>query len=136
LKLKKKIKEMLSNNKVKFLNYVDHLELKALYQRAYCLIHPSLYEGFGINILEAFASQTLVITSNTTSLIEFGSENAIYVDPYNLDELKDAINCSIKNTNMTNKIIKNAYNKSFEYSWDLSFSKTLNIYRKLLKNGK
>ena len=81
-------------DRVHLLDYVTDEQLRALYRRASLYIHPSLYEGFGLTVLEAMASGVPVITSNTSSLPEVAGDAGLLVDPANDAEIAEAI-CSI-----------------------------------------
>lgn len=69
----------------------DNHHLHRLYQNALALVYPSLYEGFGLPVVEALLSKTPVITSNVSSLPEAGGPHTIYVDPHQPEELAQAI---------------------------------------------
>ena len=75
-------------NKVIFLENVELKELASIYRMATVFIYPSVFEGFGIPIIEALYSKTPVITSKGGCFSEAGGENSIYIDPLNADELK------------------------------------------------
>lgn len=79
------------SSRVHLLDYISDEQLRALYKRASLYIHPSLYEGFGLTVLEAMASGVPVITSNTSSLPEVAGGAGILVDPANDDEIAEAI---------------------------------------------
>lgn len=89
----KKIKKELQKNRVdvQFLEDVSMQELAAIYRLADVFIYPSLYEGFGIPVIEALFSETPVITSNLSSLPEAGGKNSLYVDPKNVEDIKAKI---------------------------------------------
>lgn len=78
-------------DRVDFLGHVEEKQLPALYQNAVALIFPSLFEGFGIPIIEAMACGCPVVCSNTTSLPEIGGNAVYYFDPKNTDEITDAM---------------------------------------------
>lgn len=77
--------------RVRTLGFVDDTQLRALYRRAAIYVHPSLYEGFGLTVLEAMASGTPVVTSNRSSLPEVAGDAALLVDPTDVGALADAI---------------------------------------------
>lgn len=77
--------------RVHLLDYVTDAQLRALYRRASLYIHPSLYEGFGLTVLEAMASSVPVITSNTSSLPEVAGDAGLLVDPASDAEIAQAI---------------------------------------------
>lgn len=79
------------NNRIIFCGSVSEKKLVNLYKHAIAFVYPSLYEGFGLPILEAMSTETPVITSNCSSMPEVAGEAAILVDPYNVDQLADAI---------------------------------------------
>ena len=78
-------------NLIHFLAQIDFADLPAIYQMATLFIYPSLYEGFGIPVIEALASGTPVITSSVSSLPEAGGPDSHYVDPNSIEELKKAL---------------------------------------------
>ncbi|WP_303813668.1 glycosyltransferase family 1 protein [Selenomonas ruminantium] len=73
------------------LDFVSDKEKNTLYQNCECFVFPSTSEGFGIPVLEAYANHALVITSNTTSLPEVAGDAAVLVDPYNIEEISQAL---------------------------------------------
>ncbi len=92
---KKKIFRFLNNslvkNRVYFVNNVEFADLPAIYQQAIFFVYPSLYEGFGIPVIEAQRSGVPVITSNVSSLPEAAGPHSILVDPLSIDELGTAM---------------------------------------------
>lgn len=92
----KKVESFMSKNKMQnqvlFLEGVSMEELAAIYKLSNIFIYPSLFEGFGIPVIEALFSGTAVITSNTSCLPEAGGKNALYVDPKNYLDLRAKIN--------------------------------------------
>jgi len=87
----KEIDEYIKSNnlekQITFTGYVEDFDLPKIYQQAALFVFPSLYEGFGLPILEALAANILVISSNAASLREIGGEAVIYFDPMNYSEL-------------------------------------------------
>jgi glycosyltransferase involved in cell wall biosynthesis len=77
--------------RIKFTGYVDRNDLRCLYAGACALVFPSLHEGFGLPALEAMISGCPVITSRTSSLPEVCDEAAVYVDPFERDDIRNAI---------------------------------------------
>ncbi len=78
-------------NKVFFLNNLSLEEMAIIYQKATLFIYPSIFEGFGIPIIEALYSKTPVITSTGSCFSEAGGNHSIYIDPENSEELREAI---------------------------------------------
>jgi glycosyltransferase involved in cell wall biosynthesis len=81
---------------VKFLDFVSDEDLPSLYKNAFCFVLPSLYEGFGLPVLEAMKYGCPVLTSNVSSLPEAGGDAALYFDPNSAEEIALAINKLIK----------------------------------------
>src|SRR5581483_5660062 len=83
--------------KVKFLEYVPQEDLPSFYQNALCFVLPSLYEGFGLPILEAMKNDCPVITSNTSSMPEAGGEAALYFNPEDTDDIYSTLKLVVEN---------------------------------------
>jgi len=113
----KKMKELtLSldlNDDVRFLGHVENKTLRQLYKQSISLVYPSLYEGFGIPIVEALVCGTNVICSNVSSLPEAGSGLATLVDPHSIDEIQAAIEQVLKKPSADKKLQIELVNKRF-----------------------
>lgn len=120
------------NKHIHWLNYVDEKNLISLIKKCDALIIPSLYEGFGLPLLEGFACQVPVISSNTSSLGEVGKNFFIGVDPLKPDELGHAMMQIIEKPENFNLKIKEAHEYSRKFSWADTAKKTINIYKKFL----
>ena len=90
--------------KVVFLKNVSQLELAHIYTLATIFAYPSIFEGFGIPIIEAMFCKTPVITTNSGVFPEAGGPNSVYVDPYNIAEIALQINTLLKNPTLRNEI--------------------------------
>lgn len=86
--------------RLKFTGYVDRDDLRRLYAGACAFVYPSLYEGFGLPALEAMTAGCPVITSGTSSLPEVCGDAAVYVDPFNRDDIRNAIERVIADSDM------------------------------------
>jgi glycosyltransferase involved in cell wall biosynthesis len=91
------VKKHRLTDQVQFVNYIQNEDLPAVYQQAKLLIWPSLFEGFGIPIIEALFSKLPVITSNTGCFPEVGGEGACYVNPESAPDIAAAIRSIITN---------------------------------------
>ncbi len=111
--------------------WISDEELPLLYSAAQVLLYPSFYEGFGLPILEALACGTPVITSNTSSMSEVGGNAAVYVDPYNADDIKDKLKMLIEDENLKKEMIKKGFSQAKKFSWEKCAEQTAEIYRKL-----
>ncbi|MCK5472864.1 MAG: glycosyltransferase, partial [Planctomycetes bacterium] len=106
--------------------------IKDLFVCADGLIFASIYEGFGVPIVEAFASGTAVITSNISSMPEVAGEAALYVEPYSVESIADAICRLCRETDLRDKLVASGFERLKQFSWGKSAEKTLAIYNKLL----
>jgi glycosyltransferase involved in cell wall biosynthesis len=117
--------------KVKFLDSVTDEDLPAFYQNALCFVLPSLYEGFGLPVLEAMKNGCPVITSNISSLPEAGGEAALYIDPQNVDDIKDKLESVISDDKLRKNLIEKGYGQVKKFSWEKTAKETLNVLTKI-----
>ncbi|MBC5836628.1 glycosyltransferase family 4 protein [Flavobacterium muglaense] len=96
-------------HKVKFLQGLDINELAMLYQLATIFVYPSLYEGFGIPIIEALYCKTPVITTNNGVFPEAGGPHTLYVAPTNVEQMKEAMERLLNDQNLRNEITSRSY---------------------------
>ncbi|MFH2139939.1 MAG: glycosyltransferase family 1 protein [Pseudomonadota bacterium] len=111
------IEEMEREGFGRWLKWVSKSDLKALMQSATALVYPSLYEGFGLPILEGFAAQIPVISSSTTSIPEVAGEAALLVDPVRVDEISDAMAKVAENTGLAADLVSRGKEQLERYSW-------------------
>lgn len=124
--LEKLEEDLKISNKVIHTGMVEQEELVDLYNLADLFVFPSLYEGFGIPILEALACGTPVICSNTSSLPEVGGDVVEYFNPLDVEEIKNTIERKLKDKNNIN------YEKQLKkFDWEKSVKETKELYRKL-----
>lgn len=114
----------------KFINFVPDDELTVLYNNAIALIYPSLYEGFGLPILEAMTHECPVICSNTSSLPEVGGDAALYFDPESVESLNHCMQI-ILFQNAKDMVLKGKKNVG-RFSWDESTTKLVEVYRSMM----
>lgn len=120
-------KELQIEDRVKFLGRLSEDELASTYKGALCLLFPSLYEGFGLPVIEAMACGTPVITSNTTSLAEISDDSCILVNPLSITEISKAIEKATSNDLQISDI-----NISSSFCWNkskLALIKKLKIFQ-------
>lgn len=128
---KKMFEKLGIKNQVIQFNFDDDT-LAYIYKNAILFVFPSLYEGFGIPILEAFACNCPVVCSNTSSLPEVGGEAAYYFDPYNKDSIKSSIERVFFDDELRNKMIQKGKNRLKMFSWENTALKTKKIYESVL----
>ena len=113
--------------KVKFLDFVPDEDLPAFYKHAVCFVLPSLYEGFGLPILEAMKYGCPVITSNISSLPEAGGDAALYVDPLDVNDITKNLELIIKDSELRKKLIEKGYEQVKKFSWEKTAKETLKV---------
>lgn len=113
---------------------VSEEDLIALYGLAQAYVFPSMYEGFGMPPLEAMACGTPVVTSNTSSMPEVCGENALYFDPYNIDEMAEKIHEILHNQELRERLVRDGLVRIKKFNWRDCAEKTLNIYKKILNS--
>ena len=112
------------------LKEIDNNELNLLYNYCSGFIYPSLYEGFGMPVLEAMQAGAPVICSNSSSFPEVAGEAAIYIDPNNVFELEKAL-LGLLDNNVRKDLIYLGHKQSRKFSWDKMYRETLGIYNSL-----
>jgi glycosyltransferase involved in cell wall biosynthesis len=105
--------------------YLDHADLPLVYAGAELFVYPSLYEGFGLPVLEAMASGTAVVCSNTTALPEVAGNAASLVDPYDVNGLAQAMHDLLQNAAARTQLAAAGVARAKLFSWDHSASLTL-----------
>jgi glycosyltransferase involved in cell wall biosynthesis len=106
-------------------------QLSELYSKAKAFVFPSLYEGFGIPILEAFASNCPAILSNTSSMPEIGADAAVYFDPNSIEDMRKQIERVITSASLQNELIKKGQEQVKKFSWEKCAKETMEVYKKL-----
>ncbi len=121
-------------NKIYWLdNLEDNSDLHSIYRKSLMLVYPSLYEGFGLPVVEALLSKTPVITSNVSSLPEAGGPDTIYINPLKDDELANAILEVLNNPELRNKMINSGYNYAVQnFDREKVTNQVVDCYNKLL----
>jgi glycosyltransferase involved in cell wall biosynthesis len=111
--------------------FVPDTELLGLCSKAVAFVFPSLYEGFGFPVLEAFVSGCPAILANTSSLPEIGGNAALYFDPYSIEDMRSAIEKVISSPSLQSELIDRGREQVKKYSWKTCAAKTAKIYKTL-----
>lgn len=115
------------DNKVIFLHEITDEDLPSFYKNAEFFILPSLYEGFGLPVLEAMKYDCPVITSNVSSLPEAGGDAALYVDPKDAEDIAQKMDKLLKDVDLRKSLIKKGHDQIKKFSWDKSARETLKV---------
>jgi glycosyltransferase involved in cell wall biosynthesis len=117
---------------ITFISTPDKITLLKLYNAADALLAPSLYEGFGLTILEAMACGTPVISANVSSLPEVAGDAAILVDPLDVQAIADAV-CSLQSDSMLRQsYIEKGLARAKQFSWRSSTEQVVQVYESLV----
>lgn len=111
-----------------FPGHVSDEDLVALYQMATCLVFPSLYEGFGLPVLEAMMAGCPVITSNTSSLPEVAGDAALLIDPHDATDICEAMNTLLHDESRRQDMIQKGYEQVKHFSWQETARQTQDVY--------
>ena len=117
---------------VKFLSYVPYSELPTLLNQAIALVFPSLWEGFGLPVLEAMACGTPVITSNLSSMPEVAGEAAMLVDPYNVRAIADAMHQISHDSTLRSQLRQLSLDRASHFSWAKTAAATADVLSQYL----
>lgn len=117
------------NSWIHVLGYVPREDLPALYRAAAVFAWPSVYEGFGLPVLEAMASGTPVITSHTSSLPELTRGAAILVNPYRTDEITLALRELLSSSALQERLRRAGIERAKDFSWDKAARETLRVFK-------
>lgn len=101
-----------------FTGYISKKERDALLSNSFACVYPSLYEGFGLPLLEAMQAGVPVISSNASSLPEVGGDSAIYFDPTSTDDLCNKILMLLNNKELRNEYISKGYKNLLRFDWN------------------
>ncbi|MHB1347947.1 MAG: glycosyltransferase family 4 protein, partial [Candidatus Humimicrobiaceae bacterium] len=121
-------------NKVRFLGYVEEEDLPAVYNAAKFFMYPSLYEGFGLPVLEAMASKVPVLTSNASSLPEVAGDAALMIDPCDEKQIYDASLRMLEDESLRKELQSKGVQRANLFTWENTAFQTLEVYKEICKN--
>ncbi|QGU94096.1 glycosyltransferase [Clostridium bovifaecis] len=134
---KKDLGEYLSNSyshlasKIVFTGFIPQGELPVFYNSCNAFVYPSLYEGFGLPPLEAMSCGAPVITSNVTSIPEVVADSGILINPYNEDELIDALEKLLNDDALRKSLGEKGLKQASKFSWLETAKNTFEAYEKI-----
>ena len=120
------------NHLVKFLNYVPYDQLPIIINQAIALVFPTLWEGFGLPVLEAMACGTPVITSNISSLPEVAGDAAILINPYHIEEITAAMKMIINDSETRKELSEKGLKRVNQFSWEKTGLATVEVLKQYL----
>lgn len=114
----------------RFLGYVSDSDLPMLYNSAEAFIYPSIYEGFGLPILEAMACGTPVLTTRRTSIPEVAGDSVIYIEPDNLESIAEAIATVLDDEHLRQTLISSGFEQRQKFHWNKTAAAIWSILEK------
>lgn len=125
-------RHLVRKGKIIFTDFIPEEDLPYFYNLADLFVFPSLYEGFGIPILEAMACGCPVITSNISSMPEVAGRAALFINnPLDVDEIASKINQVLSNPNLKKGLIKKGFVQAAKFSWERTARETIKVYEKV-----
>jgi len=112
---------------------VSDEELPVLYSSARCLVYTTLYEGFGLPILESMACGTPVITSDVSSMPEIAGQAALLVNPADEEEIKKSIRRILNDKDLNSELTEKGFRRAKEFTWQKTAAETFQVYKNLMK---
>ncbi len=131
-RLMKLIKELIKKEELYCLGYVPIEDLPYLYSGAHGFVYLSLYEGFGLPLLEALASGIPTLTSNTSSMPEVVGDAALLVNPWNVEAIADKLNQLLVDNFLRDKLKYKGPIQAAQFSWQKCVNETVNVYKQVL----
>ena len=110
------------------LGYLTDGQLNQLYHRARAFVFPSLYEGFGFPILEAFGQQCPVVLSNASCFPEIAQDAAQYFDPYDADDLREQLDRVLCDRALRHTLVHRGLTRVRDFTWDGAAAQTRQVY--------
>lgn len=129
-----RVKSLGLEQHIVFTGYVPDQDLALLYNAAQVFVYVSLYEGFGLPIVEAMACGTPVITSRCSSMAETAGEAALQVDPYSVADIAEAIREVLSNQNLRRTLSVRGIAQASRFSWLDTARQTLEVYQSIARS--
>ena len=127
------INELGLNNHVILTGYLTDVQLKTTYQNAFIYIFPSINEGFGIPVLEAFKARIPVLVANNSCLPEIGGDAVIQFDPFNVNDIAEKIQRVIDNKDIRNNLIAKGDIRLKYFSWKQATQELLKVFDRAIQ---
>jgi glycosyltransferase involved in cell wall biosynthesis len=123
------VEQQCVQDRVVFVGWVEEKDKPALYSGATLFVFPSLYEGFGLPVLEAMSCGTAVVASNSTSLPEITGDSALLVDPHDTEGLAAAMTLLLEDAAHREELASKGLQRARLFSWDKTVAQTMEAYR-------
>lgn len=134
--IRRALRESSAPERIRLLGRVPGQDLPALYAEARVFAFPSLYEGFGLPILEAMASGTPVLTSDVSSLPEVAGDAALLVDPHSTDAIRDGLERLLEDAGLRGRLARRGRERERRFTWRRTAEETMAVYRQVAGGGR
>ena len=131
--IKKTHSESKHKEKIQFLGYVEDKVMAKLMASAAAFVYPSLFEGFGVPVLEAMHCEVPIITSKHSPMSEVTSNASLQVDPESIDSIAEAMSTIFSNNNLSQQLIQNGRVQREKYNWDRSAEDMYKVLKATIK---
>lgn len=122
-------------DEVEFTGYISYEAMVSVYRGAAVFVYPSLYEGFGLPVLEAMACGCPVVCSNTTSVPEVAGDAAVLVNPESADDLAEGIRRVLTEPGLARELRERGIQQAAKFTWPSCAETTLAVYRRVIQAG-
>lgn len=129
-----KVEKLGLKSAVIFTGFIPEEDLPAIYNGAKLFVFPSLYEGFGLPVLEAMACGVPVITSNTSSLPEVAGQAALLIDPYAVEQLAAAMQRVLSESALAEDLRRRGLEQASQFTWERTARETVAVYESVLSS--
>lgn len=129
------IKDLRLEGRVKMLGYTPDAELPLIYAASQMLLFPSLYEGFGLPVLQAMAAGTPVVTTRHSSIPEVAGTAALYIEPADPSSIAHGVRSLLNDSNLRNEYIIRGREQARKFSWEEAAGETVRVYLEALHGG-
>jgi alpha-1,3-rhamnosyl/mannosyltransferase len=134
-KLEKLIHKLIKKEEVFYLGYIPEADLPYLYSGAHVFLYLSLYEGFGLPVLEALASGIPCITSDVSSIPEVVGDAGLLVNPWSVDAITEILKRLLSDPVLQADLRRKGPIQASKFSWEMSLNKTIDVYESILSSS-
>jgi glycosyltransferase involved in cell wall biosynthesis len=129
------VQDLIASGHLLLPGYMPERDLPALYSAASVFVYPSLYEGFGLPILEAMACGTPVVTSSCSSMPEVAGSAALLIDPLRTEQIASALRTVLEQPSLARALAAQGRARAAQFTWDATAQQTVDVYRLALQSG-